>query len=167
MIRKHKQFERPKKQFDLQRIKSEDKIVQDYGLKNKKEIWKAKTKLDNFRSQAKKLIGVEDEKQKIFLEKLNKLGFNFANTTEVLSLKEEDILNRRLQTLVTKKGLANTQKEARQLITHKKIMINGEIINKPSYILSIEEEKNMQRVKDNQKKNKKEVKPIKNGESKE
>ncbi|MAG07299.1 30S ribosomal protein S4 [Candidatus Pacearchaeota archaeon] len=147
MIKKHKLFERPKDKFDLQRIKSENEIVKNFGLKNKKEIWKAKAKLDNFRRQAKKLIGADVEQQEKFLSKLKKLGFIVSNPVEVLALKEEDILGRRLQTIVAKKGFANTQKEARQLITHKKIVINGEVINKPSYLVNVDEENEIKLLK--------------------
>jgi small subunit ribosomal protein S4 len=143
MIKKHKQFRRPKQIFDTERINSENQVVNKYGLKNKREIWKAKAKLDKLRSQAKKLINSSQENQGVFLERLRKKGFNVKTTSEVLALTEEDILGRRLQTIIVKKNLANTLKEARQLITHKKIKVNENIVNIPSYEVSVEEEGNI------------------------
>ncbi len=147
MIRKHKKFNKPKQLFDTERIKNEKEIVLRFGLKNKREIWKAKTNLDKFRNQAKNLIDGSEEEKKEFALKLEKLGFKIDNLIDVLALTEEDILGRRLQTVVLKKGLAHTLKEARQLITHKKIKVNGEIINKPSYQVPKYEEDKIQIIK--------------------
>ena len=146
MIRKHKKFNRPKKAFDSERIKNENEIVIKYGLKNKKEIWKAKAKLDIIRNRAKKLINVDEEQQRIFLNKLKNRGFNISNPVDVLSLTEEDILKRRLQTITLKNRLATTAKGARQLIVHKNISVNGEIINIPSYEISVDEENKIQKL---------------------
>lgn len=140
MIRKHKKFKKPKKMYDLNRIKSENLIVSKYGLKSKREIWKAKAKLDLIRNRAKKLIDSSLEDQEKFVARLRKIGFNVNNPVEVLALTEKDILDRRLQTIVLKKNIATTPKGSRQLITHKKIMINGEVVNSPSYIVTIDEE---------------------------
>lgn len=137
MIRKHKNFKRPKKAFDAQRIRDENVIVEKYGLKNKKEIWKAKAKLEIIRNTAKSLVDADLEKQEKFLIKLRGLGFNVNNTVDVLGLTEEDILKRRLQTLLLHKKLATTAKGARQLITHKHVIVNGRVVNIPSYIVPV------------------------------
>ena len=65
MIRKHKKFNRPRKLYDSTRIEEENKIVTRYGLKNKREIWKAKAKLDIIRNTAKKMIDSGQEDCKI------------------------------------------------------------------------------------------------------
>jgi small subunit ribosomal protein S4 len=140
MIRKHNKFSRPKHAFDAERIKQENVIVKKYGLKNKKEIWKAKAKLDIIRRQAKKLINASEEEQKKYLNRLNVLGYKVENTVEILSLTEEDILKRRLQTIVFKKGVATTLKSARQMIVHKNILVGDRIVNIPSYNVKVEEE---------------------------
>ena len=140
MIRKHKKFSRPKKAFDTNRIKAENVLVEKYGLKSKREIWKAKAKLDSVRRRAKKLINESQENQEAFVDKLKKLGYKINNVIEVLALTEEDVLNRRLQTIVLKKELATTPKGARQLITHKHIRINGKAVNVPSYHVEVAEE---------------------------
>jgi len=146
MIRKHKKFSRPKHQFDSERMKSEDVIVSAYGLKNKKEIWKAKAKLDIIRKQAKKLINASEDEQKPFLEKLQNLGFKVGNPAEVLALTEEDILKRRLQTIILKKNLAAAPKQARQLITHKHIAVNGRKVGSPSYMVKVDEENKIEKI---------------------
>jgi len=146
MIRKHKRFNKPKDKFDLGRIKKEEAIVKKYGLKNKREIWKVKAKLDKIRNQAKKLIEADEEQQATFIKKLQNLGFDVANPVEVLALTEEDILKRRLQTIVFKKGIATTPKGARQVIVHKNILVDGKVINVPSYEVGIDEEKKISAV---------------------
>lgn len=143
MIRKHKKFKRPKKAFDAQRIKDEDVIVEKYGLKNKREIWKAKAKLAIIRNRAKDLINKDSETQDKFLTKLRGLGFNVNTTVDVLALTEEDILKRRLQTVLLNKKIATTAKGARQLITHKHVIINGKVVSIPSYIVPVNEENNI------------------------
>ena len=140
MIRKHKKYSKPKKPFDTVRIKSENVIVERYGLKNKREVWRAKARLDTIRRRAKKLINESQEEQELFLNKLRAFGFKLDNTVDILALTEEDILNRRLQTLVLKKNIATTIKGARQLITHKKIAIDSRITNIPSYMVRVDEE---------------------------
>jgi len=146
MIRKHRKFNRPRHLFESERISQENEIVKHYGLKNKREIWKAKAKLEVIRNTAKKIIHSSEEEQMRFIEKLKKQGFNVASPVDVLALAEEDILKRRLQTLVLKKGIATTPKGARQLITHKHILIGDRKINIPSYHVSVDEEKNIKKV---------------------
>jgi len=141
MKRKHKKYSKPKRPFDKARIEEEAQIKKEFGLKNKREIWRAEAKLKAIRERAKRLIKKDIEEQKIFFEKLNKTGLNVKSIADVLSLDKKDILNRRLQTMVFKKGLAPTIKTARQLVTHKKVFVKGKIVNVPSYIVPVELEK--------------------------
>ncbi len=154
MIRKKKKFERPRKLFDIVRIKSENSIAKKYGLKNKREIWRTIAKLKEIRTKAKKLVNQDYMKQQELLEKLNKIGFKVKNILDVLALTEEDVLRRRLQTIVLEKGIATTTKGARQLITHKHILINGKIVNAPSYLVNVDEEEKISAKKINSKINK-------------
>lgn len=140
MIRKHKKFNRPKQLYDSTRIEEENKIVAKYGLKNKKEIWKAKAKLGTIRNKAKKIINEDLEQQERFLERLRKEGFNVKKTVDVLALTEEDILRRRLQTILVSKKLATTAKGARQMIIHKHVTINDKKVDVPSYMVKLDEE---------------------------
>ena len=138
MKRKHKSYSRPKRPFDKARIEKEAKIKEEYGLKNKIEIWKADSQIKSIREKAKKLISAGHEKQKALFERLKKIGFRADSISDVLSLEKEDYLNRRLQTIVFKKRLARSPKHARQMIVHKKILVDGKAISSPSYIVPVE-----------------------------
>lgn len=130
--RKRRLYAKPRKLFDRARIDEENVIVRQYGLKNKREIWKVKSLVSKFRRQAKSLIGHADD-QKVFIAKLNKMGIAVESVADVLALQEQDLLNRRLQTFVVKKKLASTPKQARQLIVHKHVIVDGTIVNIPSF----------------------------------
>lgn len=137
MKRKHKTYSKPKRPFDKTRIEEEAIIKKEFGLKNKKEIWKADARIKSIREKAKKLIGVEEEEQKALFDKLKKTGFDVNSISDVLSLDKKDYLDRRLQTILVKKKLATTPKNARQLINHKKILVDGKVVNSPSYIVPV------------------------------
>ena len=138
--RKRKLFSRPKKLFDRTRMDEENVLIKNYGLKNKREIWKAKTAVSKLRRRAKALIGKDMEEQQVFFNKLNKIGMGVSDVPDVLALTEENLLDRRLQTVLFKKKLANTVKGARQLIVHKNVLVDGTIVNIPSFIVEKEME---------------------------
>ena len=140
MIRKRKKFSWPKKLYDKPRILEENKLLIKYGLKNKKEIWKADAKIKYFRTRAKSLITADPEDQKKFLNKLNKIGLNIENVADVLALNKEDLLKRRLPSVLVGKKMANTSKQARQMVVHKRVKINNKTVNIPSYLIGIDEE---------------------------
>ena len=136
--RKRKQYRHPKKPWDKIRIDAENIIVEEYGLKNKREIWKADADVSKIRRRAKALIGAPAEKQKALFDKLNKIGFKVSSTDDVLALTKEKLLERRLQTILFRKKMANTSKQARQLITHKHVFVDGRAVNKPSFIVTVD-----------------------------
>jgi len=143
MIRKqHKKYSTPRTLFDKARIEEENLLIKKYGLKNKREIWKADYFVDKLRNQAKKLITASAEKQQNFILKLAEKGLVKATSQidDVLALTKEAVLERRLQTIVFKKKFAATIKEARQLINHRHIKINESIVTVPSYFINLDEE---------------------------
>lgn|SRR3989338_2179515 len=140
MIRKKKLYSRPMKRYEKGRIEDENKLAEKYGLKNKREIWKAQSKIDYFRKRAMVLAKSGLEEREVFFKKLQNLGLKVNQLADILGLKVEDLLDRRLSTIVVKKGLANTPKQARQMIVHKRILVNGKVVNAPSYIISVDEE---------------------------
>ncbi|MBD3247654.1 30S ribosomal protein S4 [Candidatus Pacearchaeota archaeon] len=162
MKRKHKKYSKPKRPFDKARIEEEAQIIKEFGLKNKKEIWKAEAKINSMREKAKKMINADEETKQKFYGILKKIGLDVKSLADVLSLDRKDYLNRRLQTVVFKKNLAPTVKTARQMIVHKKVIVNGNIINRPSYIVPVELE-NKITIKGGKKK----PKPAKEQEAKE
>ncbi len=131
--RKRKLYARPRQLFNRDRIDAENLVVKEYGLKNKREIWKAKSIVSTFRKRAKNLISSEASEQQAFFDKLNKLGFKITSTSDALALTEKDLLNRRLQTIVHKKGLSTTARQARQLIVHKYVLVDGGAVSAPSF----------------------------------
>ncbi len=140
MIRRRKNFRKPRRIYDSLRIGQENQIERKYGLKNKREIWRAKYQIDDVREKAKKVLTAEYEEQMKLIDKLKGKGFEVEKIADILALSEEDWLKRRLQTLVFKKYKIKP-KQARQLITHRHILINGRIITIPGYIVKKEEEK--------------------------
>jgi small subunit ribosomal protein S4 len=140
MKKQKKKFSRPRRPFDKARIEEENLLREKYGLKNKKEIWKADAAIGRIRNLAKQLITASEEEKKAFVERLQKKGFMVESIADALALDKEDWLKRRLQTIVFAKGLANTPKQARQFITHKNVKIGNQTVNIPSYQVSLEEE---------------------------
>ena len=141
MIRKKKNYNRPKKLFDKSRIDYENKLVKKYGLKNKKEIWKTLEKINYYRRRAMALAKAPLEEQEVLFNKLRDIGLNTNTSADVLALQIEDLLKRRLSSIVADKKIATTIKEARQMIAHKRILIDGKVVNTPGYIVKVSEEK--------------------------
>lgn len=162
MIRKHKKFVRPKKAYEKARMEGENKLIEKYGLKNKREIWKMLAKVNYFRRRAKSLAKSSYEEQESFFKKLQEKGLKVSSIADVLALTIDDLINRRLQTIVFSKGMANTMLHARQMIVHKKILVNGNALNIPSYIVSVSEEESIssKSKKESKKKIKEEVKEV-------
>ena len=140
MLRKHKKYSKPRKLYDKARIQEENLLREKYGLKNKKEIWKADAAIGRIRKLAKSLITKSDEEKENFVKKLQKQGFKVNNISDSLGLDKEDYLKRRLQTIVCAKKLALSPKQARQLIAHKHVSIGNQTVSIPSYLVSLEEE---------------------------
>lgn len=144
MRRLKKKYETPKRPWDKARIEEEKKIMKKYGLRRKREIWRAEAILRKYRRMARDLNAIKDEeKAKQLIEKLYKLGIlksKDSTLDDVLGLTVEDILERRLQTIVYRKGFANTPKQARQFIVHGHVFINDRKVVFPSYLVPREEE---------------------------
>ena len=141
-----KQYETPNRAWNEERIEREDQLREDYGLKNKEEIYKAYSQLRNFRREARKLVGAESRETEDILNKAHRLGLvkSDAEITDLLTLNVEDILNRRLQTAVDRRGHADSPKHARQLVTHGRVKVDGKKVNIPGYMLTTEEEKTIE-----------------------
>ena len=164
MIRKKKSYSRPMKPFEKSRIEEENVLLKKYALKNKKEVWKTLAKINYYRKRAMSLAQYTQEEQILFLNKLKNLGLNINSITDVLGLKVEDLLKRRLTTIVANNGLANTIKQARQMVVHKKILVNDSVVNSPSYIVPITEENSIS-IKEKKKAQKQEEQAIKTEET--
>jgi small subunit ribosomal protein S4 len=147
----HKSYQTPKRPWEKARIEAETRLVIEYGLRNKREVWKAQAYLRKYRKGARSLLALgsstadvelyETKKAELIssLQRGGLLGPD-ADIDAVLSLKVQAQLERRLQTLVYRKGLARSAKQARQLITHGHVAINGRRVSIPGYIVNRNEE---------------------------
>jgi len=142
-----KKFTIPMHPWDKQRIEEENLLKTEYGLKNKTEIYKMRSFLKSAQKQVLTLtpkITLPQAKKELDLlvERFKKLGLlkeeNVAGDILNLSLKE--ILDRRLQTIILKKGLARSTNQARQFIIHRHVSIGDKKITVPSYLVNLEEE---------------------------
>ena len=142
-------FDTPSHPWKAERIEEEHAIQKNHGLKNMREIWKAKSQLRRHRRQAMRLIGMADDSISHSKREMSDLTHSLhnkgliasdASLDDILSLGTEDILNRRLQAQVYYKGLAATMKQARQLVTHGHICVGDQKVTIPSYPVSRDEE---------------------------
>ena len=135
------------------RIKSERELIKKYGLKNHKEVWKAKTYLGKHREQARELLAKigtaspqakkESDQLLVHLTRMGILSMG-ASLDDVLALETEAVLSRRLQTLVYLKGFSSTPYQARQLISHGHVAVNGRKVTIPGYMVEKDEEGQIQ-----------------------
>jgi len=141
-----KKFRKPKHPFQKERIMEELEFLGKYGLRNKKEFWKSRTILADWRNIARQSRSLSKERavevQQELIRKLDRLGVigSEAEFEDVLLLTVEDVLKRRLQTLVYEKGYASSIYQARQFITHGHIQVAGKKISAPSYLVKRAEE---------------------------
>ena len=143
-------YDTPSHPWQGERIKAEVVLVNQYGLKNKTEVWKAQTILRNFRGQSRELqarLRGGEAQAKIesdaLIAKCGRMGLlpmEGATLNDILTLNEENILSRRLQTIVFEKGMASTVGQARQMIVHGHIFMNGHRVTVPGYIVTRKEE---------------------------
>ncbi len=140
--RPHNKFERPKKPFDILILKSEGDLIKKYGLKSRREVWKADFAIGRIRDLAKTLITAPEKDKQEFIERQAKKGFAVSTIQDILGLNKEDFLKRRLESVVAAK-FAVTQRLARQLITHKHVKIGDKMIKAPSHLTTVEEEANL------------------------
>ncbi|MHC1623108.1 MAG: 30S ribosomal protein S4 [Candidatus Methanospirareceae archaeon] len=154
--RSKKRYEKPRRPWETTRIKEERELAETYGLKNKREIWKATTIIKKYRREIRAILaemaGLKPrehtlKKKEAILAALRRRGIlkesegASSGLEDILALNVEDVLERRLQTRVYKKGLSNSLKHARQLIVHGHIAVDGRRVTVPSYIVDVDEER--------------------------
>ena len=144
--KQRKKFDTPRFPWQIDALETELKLLGQYGLRNKREIWRHKTLLSKYRGIGRSLLGMSTEErkrqEKQLLDRLHRLGIlpEESALDDVLDLTLEDILERRLQTLVFHRGLAQSIQQSRQLITHGHIAIDGKRVSTPSYLVLKDEE---------------------------
>ena len=144
-----KTWRKPKRPLNYELKMEELQTLGTFGLRTKRELWKAHTELSRVRQQARSLLAltqkVRDEKEPILLKSLSRIGLISTEATldDVLNLKPTDLLARRLQTIVSSKLGFKTPYQARQAVIHGHIMIGERKIDIPSYTVTVEEESNI------------------------
>jgi small subunit ribosomal protein S4 len=140
-------YETPNHPYQGERIAEESGLIGQYGLKNKEELWRAQSELRAYRREARKLLGQTDTASRAketeeFLGRLKRIGVldDTDSLDDILSLDVTDILERRLQTVVYRKGLANTTRQARQFVSHGHVTVEGQRVTRPSKKIDVTEE---------------------------
>ena len=133
---------KPRRLWNRQLLEEELRLIGEYGLRNKRELWLAKTILRELKHRARSLLSMPAEQraklETEFKARLFKAGFipeQDIPLDAVLSLDVRAILDRRLQTIVYRKGFARTIYEARQLVTHGHIAVDGRVVKSPGYLV--------------------------------
>ncbi len=133
---------KPKKIWNKQLLLEELQLVGEYGLRNKKELWLARAHLKWIVRRARSLLSMTAEEraplEMPFKERLYKMGFIEDPTVSldrILSLNVRAVLERRLQTIVYRMGLAKSIHHARQLIVHGHVLVAGRRVTSPGFLV--------------------------------
>ena len=141
-----KLWRKPKRPLNYDLLNEELHVLGTFGLKNKRELWKAHTELSRVRNQARSLLAltrdVRSKKEPTLMKSLGRIGLVKDNSTldDVLNLKVTDLLARRLQTVIQKKASIKSPYLARQVVVHGHVMIGERVVTVPSYTVTVEEE---------------------------
>jgi small subunit ribosomal protein S4 len=143
--KKHKRYTTPKRPYDQDVLTEELRLLGAYGLRNKRELWRNRTHLSRIRRMARQKLSMDPieraKGEREMVRKLHSLGLvdEKATLEDILGLSIEDLLERRLQTVVYRRGMAKSLFQARQLITHGHISIGGRKARAPSYLVTLED----------------------------
>jgi len=143
-------YETPKHPWEAARMEEESKLLAKYGLKNKRELWKAQSILRGFRRQARDLqarlrAGEPQARRETdqLIGRLTRLGVlapGAPTLDDVLALTTEDVLRRRFEWIVFTRGLAPTVHGSRQWIVHGHFAIGDHRVTRPGYLVPSAEE---------------------------
>src|SRR6058998_145289 len=141
-----KAYQTPRHPWRKDQLEEELHLVGDYGLRNKRELRGHETELSQIRGIARTLLGAEAGErgplESQYLRRLARLGIlpEAATVDNILDLNVKDLMERRLQTIVFRAGLARTIHQARQFVNHGHVSVGGEIVSVPGYIVKKDEE---------------------------
>jgi small subunit ribosomal protein S4 len=141
-----KRFETPRHPWRKEQLEEELHLLGEYGLRNKQELRRHETMLSKIRGIARALLGATEEQrvqiEQQYLKRLARMGIlpESATVDNILDLGVKDLMERRLQTIVYRAGLAKSIHQARQFVNHGHISVGGDIVSVPSYIVKRDEE---------------------------
>ena len=131
-----------------------DPVFLGYDKKSNRKSPRAGKKMSEYglqlreKQKAKFIYGVLEKPFRNYYEKADRMK---GMTGENLMI----LLERRLDSVVFRMGFARTRREARQVVGHKHVLVNGQCINIPSYLIKAgdvieirEKSKSLQRYKD-------------------
>ena len=139
-------WRKPKRPLNYDLKIDELRLLGTFGLKTKRELWKARTELSRVRNQARSLLAlgreVREERESVLMRSLARIGLVGEGSTldDVLNLDVKNLLDRRLQTIVQKKLNFKTPYQARQAVVHGHVMIGDRVVTIPSYTVDVGEE---------------------------
>ena len=152
-MRNYRNFNRvskaPRRPFERERLDRELKLVGQYGLRCKREIWRVNVVLSKMRRTARLLLTMPETNPRRVLEgsallkRCHDFGFLEASKNKldyILSLTSTDVLERRLQTVIFKAGMAKSVHQARCLILQRHIAVGKQIVTTPSFMVRMARE---------------------------
>merc|ERR1712216_456790 len=147
-----KTFKKPRRPFEKERLDNELKTVGEFGLRNKRELWRVQFALNKLRNAARVLLTLDEKDPKRIFggEAIMRRMYRYGLLDEtqdkldhVLALGPEQFFERRLQTLVFKLGLAKSVHHARVLIRQRHIRVGKQIVNVPSFLVRTDSQKHI------------------------